>query len=308
VPVLGMHRSGTSVATRLLGLAGARLPTVAGPGRTRNPANESGFWEVRPLTDTNESLLRALDGEWSAPPPLPDGWPGDPRLDTLTGPAVAQARRYLRPGVLWKDPRLCLTLPFWTSVIPRQSPAVLVVRNPIEVADSLAARNGFDEALASALWERYLRDALKAVTGRAVMVLSYDDAVTRPHEVVRTARAWFESLDLPMGVFASDDAVARFVTVGLRHNVHDDADVAGHPVLDDAQKALHVVVSEVVGAHDAFHAQVPPASSDATELLERRRVARRDYRVARAPWTSRARQAVLGRASLASRRVRARRG
>ncbi|MEI9983900.1 MAG: hypothetical protein WDN69_12225 [Aliidongia sp.] len=55
--VLGMHRSGTSALTRVLGLCGADLP-----GRLieADPAtNERGFWEPRELVALHDEVLGA---------------------------------------------------------------------------------------------------------------------------------------------------------------------------------------------------------------------------------------------------------
>jgi len=43
----------------------------------------------------------------------------------------------------WKDPRLCLTLPFWLEVLDARPAMVVCLRNPLEIAASLAERNGF---------------------------------------------------------------------------------------------------------------------------------------------------------------------
>ena len=41
----------------------------------------------------------------------------------------------------WKDPRNCLTLPFWQSLLPHLK-TIIIIRNPLEVAYSMHKRNG----------------------------------------------------------------------------------------------------------------------------------------------------------------------
>ena len=67
VLVLGMHRSGTSAATRLVGFAGLPLEATTDlmPAASSNP---KGFWESEGLRRCNDRLLAALGGDWSAPP------------------------------------------------------------------------------------------------------------------------------------------------------------------------------------------------------------------------------------------------
>ncbi|MCF6264536.1 MAG: hypothetical protein L3J24_13250, partial [Xanthomonadales bacterium] len=58
---LGMHRSGTSALTRVLGIAGAKLPqNLVGP----NTSNEAGHWEPADLVKYHDSLLTELSSSW----------------------------------------------------------------------------------------------------------------------------------------------------------------------------------------------------------------------------------------------------
>ena len=59
--VLGMHRSGTSALTRLLNIAGAKLPA-----RMMGAAagNELGHWEPQALADYNDALLADVSSAW----------------------------------------------------------------------------------------------------------------------------------------------------------------------------------------------------------------------------------------------------
>ena len=71
--VLGMHRSGTSVAAGALRLAGVDLGTdLMAPA----PDNPKGFWEHSGVVAIHEQLLAALGRAWNDPRPLPGGWLG----------------------------------------------------------------------------------------------------------------------------------------------------------------------------------------------------------------------------------------
>src|SRR6185312_3667992 len=61
--VLGMHRSGTSALTRVLGLSGAALPR-----HKMAPAEDNmlGFWEPQPIVDAHDSFLRQAGTGWEA--------------------------------------------------------------------------------------------------------------------------------------------------------------------------------------------------------------------------------------------------
>ena len=65
--VLGMHRSGTSALTWLLGRLGAALPSdaIAASGD-----NARGYWESQALVKADDQLLRVLRSSWFDPRPL----------------------------------------------------------------------------------------------------------------------------------------------------------------------------------------------------------------------------------------------
>ncbi len=82
----------------------------------------------------------------------------------------AGAREFARveftdPHLVLKDPRLCITLPLWRTVFEPAPVAVLVLRDPLEVARSLEHRNDFPLTLSLALWRRYVQQSVAAVEG-----------------------------------------------------------------------------------------------------------------------------------------------
>jgi hypothetical protein len=137
-----MHRSGTSLAMRLLNLLGVDV----GPPEGLMPAvpgdNPKGYWENEALSALNDDLLAALGGTWSRPPVFAPGWQRNPVLGPLRERAVALLRDEFGDAELWgwKDPRTSLTLPFWRDVAPPLRCAICI-RHPAEVAASLARRD-----------------------------------------------------------------------------------------------------------------------------------------------------------------------
>src|SRR5262249_32566692 len=82
VCTLGMHRSGTSLGSRLRNLLGVYLggsQSIAGAGED----NPRGHWEHQPLKQINDDILSAFGGRWDAPPTLPHLWLREPCLDAL---------------------------------------------------------------------------------------------------------------------------------------------------------------------------------------------------------------------------------
>ncbi len=87
IAIVGMHRSGTSMLTRMLHLAGLELGPV---DKLMGPAfdNPDGFWENLEFVHINELLLHHFGGSWSSPPAWPVGWTTDPGLDEIRRAAV----------------------------------------------------------------------------------------------------------------------------------------------------------------------------------------------------------------------------
>src|SRR5687767_636825 len=75
--VLGMHRSGTSLVSRLLHLLGVYLGPQESISNTGED-NPTGYWEHSGFVRLNEELLARLGGRWDAPPALTPGWFADP--------------------------------------------------------------------------------------------------------------------------------------------------------------------------------------------------------------------------------------
>jgi hypothetical protein len=145
--VIGMHRSGTSLLTKLLYQAGVPM------GNDRNVHDESAYF-----LELNKFLFRAAHADWDYPQPV---------LLLLEVPELRHAlvehlhsrcasrgtrsylgwRRSLRSSRLdtqpgpwgWKDPRNTFTLPLWLEVFP-DARVLNVYRNGVDVAESLVAR------------------------------------------------------------------------------------------------------------------------------------------------------------------------
>jgi hypothetical protein len=136
--ITGMHRSGTSMVARLLNICGLYLGEQ-GEMLEANTENMSGFWEHKKFTMINESILINLNRIGYTP--FMKGWEQRSELIYFKEKAanlIANHVGYEPWG--WKDPRNCMTLPFWKELLP-DIKVIICVRNPIEVAKSLSKRN-----------------------------------------------------------------------------------------------------------------------------------------------------------------------
>lgn len=269
-----MHRSGTSAATRLISFLGLTTPTGDDlvPPSAKNP---TGYWESMSLVALNTRVLNAVGSDFRCPSVLSLGWERDERLEELRLEAqgVFHVAFPVAPWV-WKDPRTCLTLAFWREVLPVQAAAVLVNRNPLEIAAS-AQRTRGDESLTYtlALWERYLREALAQVSGMPLLVTAYKDVLAAPAAWCARVRAFL----VEAGVRAEEpraSEVTEFVDQGLRHSHYSAADLDASPEVSASQRELFRLLEGLQGAHLRFAPPRLPAETPRTvELLDERRQA-----------------------------------
>ncbi|HLM51796.1 MAG TPA: glycosyltransferase [Solirubrobacteraceae bacterium] len=246
IVVLGMSRTGTSATTRLLNLCGLGLGPEDRHLAPIESINDKGFYEHYALMRLNTALLRRFGGNWRNPPDLPDGWEQDPSLDDLRD----QARRLLAEDFgaaeLWgfKDPRTCLTLPFWRPLIG-EADYVICHRHPLDVAASLERRDGLTTAQSLSLWERYVAEALAHSSGARRLIVGYEEYFAHRDAVIAALAAFVSG----PGLGRDDDLRARadeWLSAELRHHVHAPADLVAEPAASHRIVAMHALLELAV--------------------------------------------------------------
>ncbi|HVU05841.1 MAG TPA: sulfotransferase [Polyangiaceae bacterium] len=233
--VLGMHRSGTSLVSRILNLLGATL----GPEddlMPPKPDNPTGFWESLTVTQIHDDLFAELGGRWDRPPVLAEGWETAEKLDPFVNRIRAVVESHFAGAELaaWKDPRGSFFIPLWRRVVPVAG-TVLCLRDPDEIVGSLAAREGMDPERAAALFLRYVVAAFHSDGGH--LLVRFDDAHAAPRELAVRLAAF-------VGAPPPDEEtlrrVSEFVNPSLRH--HGVSQVERGPILRLA-RATHALVT-----------------------------------------------------------------
>lgn len=215
--ILGMHRSGTSLTSRILNLLGVNL----GPDERLVRAaadNPKGFWEYQPIVNLNKGILSRLGGKCFDPPPLHSGWEHAPQIEDLRRRARTLVEQDFGCADVWgwKDPRTCLTLPFWQHILPSMR-YVICLRNPADVARSLERRDGLSLEQAINLWLVYMKFALQHTDGQERIFVAYEDLMdNHRHELQRLARF----VGKPERAEQADvqNAVHRFIDPKLQHH------------------------------------------------------------------------------------------
>jgi len=231
--VLGTHRSGTSALTRVINLLGATLP-----GNLLPPTvdNTTGYWESQDFFELNEALLASAGTDWHDDAPILESWFHSDSAQRLHADAVRLLKESFGDSRLFvlKDPRLCRLVPFWRTVLEEagvRPSYVLIVRNPQEVALSLAARPRGLGGVTShekshLLWLREVLTAERATRGSQRSIVTYEGLLEdwrTPMAKVATATG----ARFPVSAAEASPAIDAFLSTGQRHQRRTDDGLVG---------------------------------------------------------------------------------
>lgn len=221
VPVLGMHRSGTSLTTGLLSALGVDLSEDLMPP---TEANAMGYFESVGIRETHDELLAALGSAWNSSTTLSpfaaNWWKSDavePFKRRLTNLVRAELQR-VRGIWGFKDPRTARLLPLWNEIFAElnlEPRYVIVGRHPMDVSQSLEARDGLHRLYSELLWLEHVCDAVANVKTRPVAIVEYSNWFADPQTQMQHM---ISSLGLSVDAGTSDAAITRYVSNDLRHH------------------------------------------------------------------------------------------
>jgi hypothetical protein len=230
--VLSMHRSGTSAMAGLLVRLGVGGPRTLMPP---NEANPLGYWESEPIVELHDRLLRAAGTAWHAWTPLDASWDASPAAI----PFADELRRLVAaefgsaPMFVVKDPRMCRLVPFWLRTLEASAItacAILVVRDPVEVSRSLAARDALTSEFSLLMWLRHMLDAEGATRSIPRSVVSYRELLADWRAVVhRMARDL--NITWPRSPDEAGETIAQFLKPELCHHALDAHELQAAPPL-----------------------------------------------------------------------------
>ncbi|HMG34083.1 MAG TPA: sulfotransferase [Blastocatellia bacterium] len=238
--VSGMHRSGTSLVARAINVLGASLGPPEHLMPPHEETNRSGFWESQKIVDINDELLVRLGGRWDSPPDLPDDWFVSPDLDDLRERARTVIREDFSSDDLWawKDPRSCLTLPFWQNLLPPLR-YVICVRNPLDVALSLEKRDGLSITDGADLWVSYNKAVLRNTAGQLRLLVFYEDIMANWQREVSSLSTFVQFPD-PSESMEKAAELAAFIELALQHNKSSLNDLLQSSAVCEAAKELYL--------------------------------------------------------------------
>lgn len=233
--VLGVHRSGTSTAARMLECLGAVPSTHLHEPLPNNP---KGFFEDFDVQRFNEyDLFPALGRHWHDIAPVDWAVPGAEMMQSLEEKALGILGANFdteNPVSVLKDPRMGVLLPFWLGVLEKaglEPKAVFAVRDPLSVARSLRERDGFSITHGAMLYASNWISTLESARGLESAFVSFDSIFEDARSVLRRVA---RDLRLPLpGDFAErvETFLSEYLDADLRHSrfgtgeLETDADI-----------------------------------------------------------------------------------
>jgi hypothetical protein len=271
--IVGMHRSGTSALCAALQNVGVHFGS--GLLKAIEGVNDEGFWEDADVVALNDNLLAKLGLAWFSLSgnALEVDWTAE-QFDEQRSLATEILQRGFGGGVeAVKDPRFCLTLPFWLDCcarLERKMQVLCISRPPLEVAQSLEKRDGFPLSYGLRLAESYHRSLENHAPADACR-LTFEQLLQDPKAALSEL-----NLDDRLGLGAESITAVK---IDLRHHrVADDNDILSQPLrsLDDVDKLrelldrdypLALALNELAQAYTARGAELSDVGDAHTAAL-----------------------------------------
>ncbi|MFG1426672.1 hypothetical protein [Roseixanthobacter glucoisosaccharinicivorans] len=262
--VLGMHRGGTS------SLAGTLVHLGAAPPKTLMPPTEHnalGYFESTPVFELNEAILKSGGSDWSDWRAFNPQW----RESAVARSFSESARQTLEdefggaPLIMLKDPRISRLAPFWFEALKASgyTPHVLLpIRNPLEVALSLRARDQLPLAHGLLTWLRHSLDAEHASRATPRDVISWRTFLSDWRGTLETSGTRLH-LAWPRWSDFSAIEIDGFLSDTLRHQRVDDSNWRTRSEIHEWVRLAYDALEELSRT---------PNSNSAMETLDRVRI------------------------------------
>jgi len=241
--VLGMHRSGTSAFSGVLSELGCDQPATK---MTPRPDNERGYFESQKIHLFHNKLLESAGTSWDSYGKIGTNWFTSPREAEYHAKALVVLEEEFGTSALFvlKDPRICRLMPFWKDVLEDYGCRPLVAhihRNPLQVAASLEARDGFPRDLSLLIWLRHVLEAEHGSRELPRFFTSYARLLANWSGVTKALQ---EQLDLSLPRFNNTAArkVEAFLSADLKHQTDPAEKLVENPLISEWVRRAYMIL------------------------------------------------------------------
>ena len=246
--VLGMHRSGTSCFTRCLNILGYSVPsTLIGI----DDSNKSGHWESRKIARLNDTILAKLNLTWSSWDIANLDLLRREDLNNFKADILSTLKSEFKKTdtIVVKEPRICRFSNLYVEALEQldyNTHTFMIIRNPLEVIDSLSNRNNISKSDGAFLWLRYNLDAEYASRNAKSprVFLDFHQLIESPVETFTSLEAKL-SLEYPQALKDVSQRLVDFVSPSEKNHrysvEHVSHDELTRDWIEDAYSALLIL-------------------------------------------------------------------
>ena len=246
--VLGMHRSGTSALAGALSCLGIQFLS-SNDELFQAIDNPKGFFERPSVVKLSDDLLKTQDWTWDSVDLNP--FDMDQSIEFIH-PGRQLISQFLAEGpVGLKDPRICSLMPFWRRALLDRFEAVVITRDPAEVAWSLHVRNGLPIGTGLALWIAYSTHLANGIQGMNPHILRYENLVDSPTTELASITRFLHDRGTPVLQQETDiEVAAKSIDPTLRRATFPEW-INSHPLTIEA-RSIRELFHQAPGINISF--------------------------------------------------------
>ena len=214
-----MHRSGTSAITGVLKIMGVGLGAALMEPLNENP---KGYFENVTAYHINEKILQSLSSAWDDLM-FPKYRSCQSETCTKFQDEIIKmvTNEFAKDDIFCiKDPRFCNLFQIWQSAFAELDidlGCILVLRHPLEVAESLRSRDGFSFEKGVLLWMMYMLNAESYTRYLQRVVVLYDDVLKDADHFTEHVASCLNTT-FPKSWLNVGQEVEQFLDRGLKHH------------------------------------------------------------------------------------------
>ena len=209
--------------------------------------NAMGYWESTEVAGLNDAILDAAGSYWDDWVAFDPNWYDSAIAEDFLERAQAVLTNEFGDSRLFvlKDPRICRLLEFWKQALDRVDAVPVValpIRNPLEVAASLRARDEFDPSIGVLIWLRHVLDAEAGSRGLRRAFIRYEDALEdRKSLVIRLG----SELEVNWPARSTLDVLEAesLISSSIRHHMRDDDRIHDDPLISRWVKTVFEILN-----------------------------------------------------------------
>jgi hypothetical protein len=213
--------------------------------------NQKGFWESSDIFLLNELILEELNSSCDDVRDLYDQcWDTD-IAERNEKEVLKILKRNFAELKFWgiKDLPLCRLLQKWHNILESMKCEpyfIIIVRNLLEVAASLEARDGFHKEKSCQFWIDHILEFEKATWNSIRIYVTYEELISNFFGVLSKAEEYF-GFNWPVNLEEAGSEINTFLVSGMRHHIYTNDDlIIDNDISNWIKKAYSAMADSII--------------------------------------------------------------